>query len=190
MWVSEDDHWRIRLLERHGFTLEEEHLILLQRVLADPLPVHELPAGYTLRHSRGISDALLRSEASAAAFKSSKPWDEYLARTMRFIQSPVYVPENEILLTAPDGRVASFCIVWTDPLSKIGLFEPVGTHPDFQGKGLGKYLMFGGLNRLKSQGMNEATVCVDSDNPAGIRLYESVGFRKVKSLLSYKKSRE
>jgi ribosomal protein S18 acetylase RimI-like enzyme len=67
----------------------------------------------------------------------------------------------------------------------MGYFEPVGVHPDFHRRGLGKSLLFEGLRRLKSEGMTEASVCADSDNPAAIRLYESVGFQKVKRLLTY-----
>jgi mycothiol synthase len=69
----------------------------------------------------------------------------------------------------------------------MGYFEPVGVHPDFHRKGLGKCLLFGGLRRLQSEGMTEASVCAESDNPAAIRLYESVGFQKVKHLLTYRK---
>jgi len=74
-------------------------------------------------------------------------------------------------------------------LTKIGHFEPVGTHPDFQRKGLGKSLLFEGLRRLKSEGMDAADVCTNHDNDAAIRLYESVGFQIDKRLLTYKKKR-
>ena len=101
------------------------------------------------------------------------------------MRSPVYVPEHEIFVTAADGQVASYCIIWTDELNKIGLFEPVGTHPDFQRKGLGKSLLFEGLRRLKFEGMRDASICAESTNPAAIHLYESVGFQKVKRLLTF-----
>src|SRR6185369_2540430 len=120
-------------------------------------------------------------------FESTKPFEEYWPRTLRFMQSPVYVPEHEIFVEAPDGGIAAFCIIWTDDLNQIGLFEPVATHPDFQGRGLGKSLLFEGLRRLQCEGMNEASVCVHKTNPAATRLYESVGFQKVKRLLTYTK---
>jgi ribosomal protein S18 acetylase RimI-like enzyme len=107
------------------------------------------------------------------------------------MQSPVYVPEHEIFVMAsnPAGQVAAYCIIWTDEVSKIGHFEPVGTHPDFQRKGLGKSLLFEGLRRLKAEGMTEADVCTNHDNAAAIRLYESVGFQRKKRLLTYIKKR-
>ncbi|MFN8411249.1 MAG: GNAT family N-acetyltransferase [Anaerolineales bacterium] len=187
IWIAEDDQQRIHWLEQNGFVEQTEHTILMKRFLSGPLDGPALPDGFSLRFSRGPQDARLRSVASHASFKAKKPFEEYLPRTLNFMQSPVYVPEHEIFVTAADGQVASFCVIWTDTLTQSGLFEPVGTHPAFQGKSLGKSLLFEGLRRLKLEGMNEASVCVNSDNPAAIRLYESVGFQKVKRLLTFVK---
>jgi ribosomal protein S18 acetylase RimI-like enzyme len=101
----------------------------------------------------------------------------------------VYVPEHEIFVMSPEGRVAAFCIVWTDELNKLGHFEPVATHPDFHRKGLGRTLLLESLGRLKIEGMTEADVCTAYDNHAAIRLYESVGFRMTKKLWTYKRKK-
>jgi mycothiol synthase len=193
--VDENDSWRIHWLEKNGFIRSEDYYQLFQRLLSDvstrlnpsPIPDSTLPTDYSLRHSRGVDDAELRSVASASAFKSKKPFDEYIVRTKNFMQSPVYVPEHEIFVVSPNQEVASFCIVWTDELNKVGHFEPVGTHPDYQGRGLGKNLLHEGLRRLKSEGMREADVFTNHDNQAAIRLYESVGFQKSKKLLTFTK---
>ena len=187
IWVADNDEARIRWLEDNGFEVAEDHFVHFRRSLSEPLAGFPLPEGFSLRASRGAQDARLRSVVSHAAFGSKKPFDEYVPRTLRFMQSPVYAPEHEIFVIAPNGEAAAFCIVWTDALNKIGHFEPVGTHPDFQRKGLGKSLLFDALCRLKSEGMIEADVCTNHDNPAAIRLYESVGFRQTKKLLTYRK---
>ncbi|MBI5354654.1 MAG: GNAT family N-acetyltransferase [Chloroflexi bacterium] len=187
-WIAEDDSARMDWLKEHGFTPAENYTVLLKRGLSDLTNAPALPAGFSLRTSRRTEeDARLRAMTSHAAFGSEMPFEEYWPRTWRFMQSPVYVPEHEIFVTAPDGRVASYCIIWTDMLNKIGHFEPVGTHPDFQRKGLGKSLLFEGLSRLKSEGMTEATVCTGNQNTVAIHLYESVGFRNVKKLLRFTK---
>lgn len=187
MWVAEDDLWRINWLKKNGFSNDEHYFYLMKRLLSDPIPDSALPTGYSIRHSRGLADAEIRSVASSAAFESKKPFDEYIVRTKNFIQSPVYVPEHEIFVISPKDEVASFCIIWIDELNQIGHFEPVGTHPDFQGQGLGKALLNSSLTKLKSEKMREASVCVDFDNPAAIKLYESVGFQKSKKLLTFTK---
>jgi len=187
VWVAEDDEAHIHWLEGNGFAREQSHIILFKRALSGPLEGSLLPEGFSIRTSRGEEDAQLRSVASHAAFGSRKSFEEYWPRTLRFMQSPVYVPQHEIFINAPLGGVAAYCIVWTDTLNKAGHFEPVGTHPDFQRKGLGKILLFESLRRLKSEGMNEASVCTNHDNAAAIRLYESVGFQKAKRLLTFRK---
>ena len=78
---------------------------------------------------------------------------------------------------SPDGRGASACTIWFDPVNAVGLFEPVGTHPDFQGKGLGKAVMAEGMRRMKAAGMRRAIVGFDPNNAAALALYTSLGFR-------------
>ncbi|HET9909834.1 MAG TPA: GNAT family N-acetyltransferase [Anaerolineales bacterium] len=189
IWAAEDDDVRTRWLEENGFRPEEAHFIHFSRSLSGPLASPPLPEGFSIRTARGPEDARLRSVASHAAFGSGKPFDEYWPRTLRFMQSAVYIPEHEIFVISPNGEVAAFCIIWTDEHTKVGHFEPVATHPNFQRMGLGKSLLFESLRRLKSEGMNEADVFTNHDNPAAIRLYESVGFQKSKRLFTYKKER-
>jgi mycothiol synthase len=67
------------------------------------------------------------------------------------------------------------------------LFEPVGTHPDFLRKGLGRAVMLEGLRRLQQSGMRQAIVSTYEDNQAAIKLYESTGFQVVTQLGTYEK---
>ncbi len=188
-WVAEDDDVRMRWMEQNGFAREQFHMVHFQRSLSGPLDGPSLPEGFSIRASRGEEDAQLRSVCSSAAFGSTRPFDEYWPRTLRFMQSPVYVPEHEIFVVAPNGEVASYCIIWTDDVSKVGHFEPVGTHPEYQRKGLGKCLLYEGFRRLKAEGMGQADLCTNYNNPPAHALYESVGFRIDKHLLTYKKQR-
>ena len=187
VWVADDDDVHKDWLDRNGFQCQERYTQYFHRSLSGPLDGPPLPEGFAIRSSRGEEDAQLRSVCSSAAFGSTRPFDDYWPRTLRFMQSPVYVPQHEIFVTAPGGEVASYCIIWTDELTKVGHFEPVGTHPDYQRKGLGKCLLYEGFRQLKAEGMQEADLCTNYDNPAAHALYESVGFRKAKRLLTYKK---
>lgn len=72
------------------------------------------------------------------------------------------------------GEYASFCTVWFDALTRTGAFEPVGTAPDHQQRGLGKAVMIAGLQQLERLG---ATIAfVSSFSPHALALYSSVGF--------------
>jgi ribosomal protein S18 acetylase RimI-like enzyme len=99
----------------------------------------------------------------------------------------VYDPNLDIVAAAADGQIGGFCIVWMDAVNRVGLFEPVGTHPDFQRKGLGKAVMLEGLQRLAEKGMTQAIVSTFEDNEVAIKFYESVGFRIVCKLGTYEK---
>lgn len=189
IWVAYDDDFRVRWLMENGFTQQEGFMHLLARSLSDFEAGATIPGGFHARASRGPVDASVRAIASHGAFESSMPIEEYTARTLRFMQSPVYVNEHELFIVSPNEEVAAFCCMWTDDLNKMGYFEPVGVHPNCQRRGLGKSLLLEGLARLQSEGMTDASVCAESDSPAAIGLYESAGFQKVKRLLNFKKGK-
>jgi ribosomal protein S18 acetylase RimI-like enzyme len=99
----------------------------------------------------------------------------------------VYDQDHDIVAVAQDGQVGAFGIIWPDAGSLVGLFEPVGTHPNFQRKGLGRAVMQEGLRRLQSCGMKQAIVSTYEDNPTAIKFYESLGFQVVFHLGTYEK---
>ncbi len=138
-----------------------------------------------MRPVEGEHEIQKRAAASHAAFRSRLTFEQYWPRYLSFMQSPVYESERDMLVVAPDDRCAAFCIYWLDPVNRVGLFEPVGTHPDFQKRGLGKALMLETLRRMRDRGMATAIVCAEEHNPAAVRLYESVGFRIANTLCLY-----
>ena len=75
-----------------------------------------------------------------------------------------------------DGTFASYCICWADARSRLGLFEPVGTRPDWRGRGAGRALILEGLRRLRDAGMQTAQVSTAGFNAPAQALYESCGF--------------
>jgi ribosomal protein S18 acetylase RimI-like enzyme len=184
--VSEKDQMVISYLEGRGFSPAQRclvhHSIPLENLL-EPEP----PPGYTVRGMAGEHEAVSRARASRAAFQSDKPWEDYLERYLRFTRSPVYDPELEVVAADRDGEIGAFAICWVDPVSKIGLFEPVGTHPDHQRRGLGRAVLCEGLRRMAARGMRRAEVCAYSDNPAALALYRSVGLERDGNLLTYVK---
>jgi len=185
--VAETDRYMCEHLYRRGFQHVPTDLLAMRCSLEDEIPRPVLPEGYTLRRVEQ-TDVDSRATAQHAAMRSGTAWQAYLQKYHHFVASPGYSQGYDWAVIAPDGRVAAFCIVWPDDLSGVGQFEPVGTHPDFQRKGLGKAMMFAGMLNLQDQGIRSVRVCVLADNPAAIRLYESVGFREVNKLYLHEKT--
>jgi len=183
--VLADDWVQARMLAGLGFVRAQDFMNLLVRPLDGPLPDPAMPDGFSVRPVAGVQEAERRAAASHAAFASPLPFEAYCQRYVDFMRSPAYVPEHDLVVASPDGRFAAFCIIWTDPLNRVGLFEPVGTHPDFQRLGLGKAVMAEGLRRLQAQGMRSAIVGAEHDNPAALRLYQSLDFLVVNKICTY-----
>jgi mycothiol synthase len=188
IWIAEDDAARIHLLKSRGFRQEASYLQLMQIDLNASLPAPALPPGYAVHPVTREEEAEKRAAVAHAAFVSSKVLDEYVQDYRHFIQSAAYPNGWDIVVTAPTGQFAAFCLCWLDHVNKAGYLEPMGTHPDFRQQGLGKAVILAALGRMQQAGMESASVCVEPDNHAAQRLYTSAGFQSVKVLCSFVKA--
>jgi mycothiol synthase len=187
MWISQGDDILNAHYRRRGFQCMPDDIVYMCRSLTGSLPAGSVPAGYSIRTSAGEADALARARAQYGVFESSIPFEIYAERYRRFMQSPVYDPELDVIAVTPDGQIGSFGIVWPDSLNKVGLFEPVGTQRDFRRRGLGKAVMVEALRRLKERGMERVVVCTSADDKPAIKLYEAMGFHIANRLRRYEK---
>jgi GNAT superfamily N-acetyltransferase len=187
-WALDDDKVLDRLLRARGFVgiPADPPVPLFERSL-DALPAIPLPDGFTVQGVKNMDDARLRAAVTHGAFRPDDNWDEYAAEYAQFVGSAVYDGACDLFVRTPDGRGASACTIWFDPLNAVGLFEPVATHPDFQGQGLGKVVMAEGLRRMKAAGMRRAVLGFDPNNVAALALYTSLGFRAACYFALYRK---
>jgi ribosomal protein S18 acetylase RimI-like enzyme len=187
-WAMDYDTVLQRLLTARGFEVIHADLPppLFERTL-DELPTIQLPHGFTVQGVRNLDDGKLRARVAYGAFRRSEEWDDYAAEYALFTGSAVYDGERDLFVRSPDGQGASACTIWFDAVNGVGLFEPVATHPDFQGKGLGKAVMAEGMRRMKAAGMRRAIVGFDPNNAAALALYTSMGFRASAYFAMYRK---
>ena len=80
------------------------------------------------------------------------------------------------LLVADAGAAGSSASTGPSGTAGLGEVYVVGIDPDAQGTGLGKVLVAAGLIHLAASGVAEVMLFVESDNAAGRRLYEGLGF--------------
>jgi mycothiol synthase len=91
------------------------------------------------------------------------------------------------VVVAPDGTFAAFTIVWLDDANQIGLFEPVGCHPEHQRRGLASAVMLEGMRRLQQAGATVAHVLSAADDSPGAHLYRALGFEAVDRIYIWEK---
>ena len=69
-----------------------------------------------------------------------------------------------------------------------GWINDIGVLKPFRRRGIGTALMLKGLNELKNEGLENALLYVDDENPTkAIKLYEKIGFKIVKKTQIYQK---
>jgi ribosomal protein S18 acetylase RimI-like enzyme len=181
-WVEfrDDDQARRHVVEAHGFLFDEDdRYVLLQHSLTDLSSVPALPDGFTLRPLAGEQEAAAYAELHRAAFESTSMTPEWRARTIRM---PQYRPELDLVVCAPDGSLAGFCVGWFEPARNVAQVEPLGVHPRFHQLGLGRVLLLEMLRRFKEHGAESAFVETDLDRTPARRAYESVGFQQVHTI--------
>jgi len=94
-------------------------------------------------------------------------------------RGPSAVHELGLVAVDGDGRVVSFAETWLDRDNLISEYEPVGTIPELQKRGIASALMRESENRLRRLGCRLATVHSWSTMEGANRLYESLGYRAV-----------
>jgi mycothiol synthase len=175
-WLEAD------ILTGLGFVPAAAELSQFFQPLDADLPEPVVPDGYTVRTVSGPDEIAARVEVHRAAFAPSKMTVE---KYEILIGLEPYAFDRDVVAVAPDGSFAAFTMCWLDREAGIGEFEPVGTHPDHQRRGLGKAVNRYGLRLLRDAGARDAMVFSEASNAASEALYRSVGFRPIATHRSY-----
>lgn len=101
----------------------------------------------------------------------------------RLAQCSLYDPELDLAVESADGRSAGFALFWADPVTKVGLVEPVRVEEDFQRRGLASALVSAGVGRLAARGMQRVKVSFGSEIAGAT--YTGVGFRPISTTTWY-----
>lgn len=181
---------RIRQLENAGFECQSDvgedswSKVLLRRPGSTPVEPAPLAPGFTIRPLAGQEEVQNYVTLHQTVFESKNMTEQWRARTL---QHPVYRPELDIVIEAPDGQLAAFCIGWYDAALQAGQIEPLGSHPTYRGLGLGRAALAEVLIRLGALGARQIYVETDQQRNPALRLYESAGFILMKAVSVFKK---
>lgn len=171
-------------LENAGYDVAQTTLEMALFTL-DALPEPQIPTGYKL---------LTPSVTSARAV--------YFAMDDAFAEEWGYTPKTDddfdALLDAPTTDLSLWrylhdgenivAVVTAEATPPVGLIQEISVGRLWRRQGFGRAILLAGLAALRDQGMTQARIYTDADDPFGARrLYESVGFRRVKDVLRYTK---
>jgi mycothiol synthase len=186
-YVYEYDVTRQALLAVRGYEkLDSGGAIRRLRIGQQPLARPILAEGYGLRatHPEDDADAQRIADLLNAAFQRNF---HNAAEYQNFTRlAPSFQAGLDLVAIGPDGAFAAYVGIPYDRANRMGIFEPVCTHPDHRRQGLAQALMQEGLLRLKALGAQQALVDTGDMVPAN-RLYETIGFSEMQRGYYWKK---
>ena len=100
---------------------------------------------------------------------------------------------KDVILTYIEDKPVGYCwtIISSEENSKRdknkGLIHMLGVDPEYRQQEIGKVILLSGLKVLKAKAVDKVELTVDSENPAAISLYESVGFEMYAKIGWYEK---
>lgn len=157
--VRDDDTIMLDAVAAAGFTATGDTGTSSWLNPADRPGVAPLPEGYRLLSRAQTADRphhmIARNGADVAA---------------RLSQCSLYEPELDLLVQAPGGDVAAYGLFWADPVTGVGLVEPMRTEQRYWRNGLARHVLTTGLDRLAARG------CTRFKVSSGLALYLSAGF--------------
>lgn len=165
--VDDEDTTLATLLGNVGFEQESGDVTAWVGASA-AAPVSPLPDGYSL-HNRATDATSVHhfAERSGAEVES------------RLQATSLYRPDLDMSVFDEHGDVAAYGLFWHDPVTGVGLVEPIGTNPQHRGKGLARHVVTSGLDKLADAGSRRMKVSYEGDNTAAVALYRSAGFEPV-----------
>ena len=182
----------VALLESRGYkpARYETHMV---RDLSEPFPEAPMPAGLEVRP---VKPEQLRHifEASNEAFRDH--WgsrDESEEEYKSQLESPEFHPELWKVAWDGDqmaGVVHNFVVEKenVEYHRKRGYTEGICVRRPWRKRGLARALIVQSMKMFQSMGMTETALSTDSQNISGaFRLYESVGYHKVKQQIAFRK---
>ncbi|GAB2466664.1 mycothiol synthase [Conyzicola lurida] len=179
VWAHGDHKAARALAASHGLEPVRELLQLrLQRVeppqRVEPVETPARNTGISTSSIRLPDDADAWLDLNARAFAHHPEQGRVTRADLDVLAAEPWFDAEDFLLMREGDELVGYC--WLKVEHGIGEFYVVGVSPDRQGAGLGRHLVEAGLHRLAERGIRTASLYVEADNTAAVRLYRSFGF--------------
>jgi ribosomal protein S18 acetylase RimI-like enzyme len=172
-----DDDFELRdLLSDAGFIADDGQSGITWMDARDRPGVSALPEGFVL-----VDRAEERSSPHPMQQRSGEEVEA------RLNQCSLYDAELDLAVKAPDREVAGYALFWFDPVTEVGLVEPMRVEDAYQRRGLARALLTAGLERLARRGARRLKVGYATE-PARA-LYVGAGFQVTSRDTSYSRMR-
>ncbi len=174
MAIRDDDATSIARATAAGFEPGDEQAVTTWMEAANRPAVASLPDGF---------ECSSRAERPSAPHPMIRRNGEQVAE--RLAECSLYRPDLDLAVHTPDGDVAGYALFWADPVTRVGLVEPVRTEDAFQGRGVARHLLTAGVARLADAGCERCKVTYFEGNEPARRLYLGAGFRPAETTRTY-----
>lgn len=161
--VREDDDELLALVDAAGFEATDERSGTTWLAASARPAVVPVPAGYRL------VDRTMRPGAPHPM--TGRNGDGVEGRLQ---QVSLYDPTLDLSVETEAGEPVGYALFWADPVTGVGMLEPMRVEDHHQRRGLARALLTAGLDRLAGRGSTRLKV--GFDGPAGEGLYLGAGF--------------
>lgn len=173
--IRDDDHALIGAATA-GFGPTDDVTVTTWMAASERPDVKPLPSGFRLAS---------RTEDTTRPHHLRRRNGDQIAT--RLSECSLYQPALDLAVYSPDGDVAAYGLFWADPVTGVGLVEPMRTEDRYQRRGLAHHVLTVGLDRLAAHGCTRFKVGYIVGNEASRRLYLGAAFTPESTSRTYRR---
>jgi predicted N-acetyltransferase YhbS len=161
--VRDDDLELQSLLAEHGFVAEGNRYGTAWMDAARRSDVAAPPEGFVLVDRRGSTKPHPMRQRNGEEVEA------------RLRQCSLYDPALDLAVETAEGEPVGYSLYWFDPVTEVGLLEPMRVEDAYQRRGLARAMLTEGLDRLARRGARRLKVSYATE--VARSLYVGAGFR-------------
>ena len=188
-WVAAEDRTAMGAVVAAGMTPERRPGMVIftgDLSVCDSCPAPAVPVPMRVQHLETDADIAARVECGRAAFPDSTMTAD---RYRRVHEAWLYRSDLDLQVVTPEGQAVAFALGWLDPATRTVELEPVGVHPDWQGRGLGGEICRAVLRSARELGATRAMIAAERSNDASLALYSSLGLQITSEIVAFTTAR-